>query len=101
MMKTASCVLPPSKCVLCEVLPLSRREMLTAANLVQPTARQWTSDDLAITASSKPLPTRRLCRVVQAECCGIMGVVSTEHASGSEPAVDARALLLEVRGRHL
>ena len=33
---------------------------------------------------------------VQAECCGIMGVVSTEHATGNDPANDARALLLEV-----
>lgn len=33
----------------------------------------------------------------QAECCGIMGVVSTEHATGNDPASDARALLLEVR----
>ncbi|CBJ27311.1 conserved unknown protein [Ectocarpus siliculosus] len=31
----------------------------------------------------------------QAECCGIMGVVSTEHATGNDPASDARALLLE------
>lgn len=36
-------------------------------------------------------------RTRQAECCGIMGVVSTEHATGNDPASDARALLLEVR----
>lgn len=31
-----------------------------------------------------------------AKCCGIMGVVSTEHATGNDPSSDARALLLEV-----
>eukprot|EP00903_Cladosiphon_okamuranus_P009468 g9023.t1 len=29
------------------------------------------------------------------DCCGIMGVVSTEHATGNDPSSDARALLLE------
>lgn len=32
-------------------------------------------------------------------CCGIMGVVSTEHASGTDIGNDARHLLLEVRGK--